>query len=294
MLLLKPIMKKIYNGKEKIITKEKEEENENKEFFEEKLNNDNQTLESDENPNNKKVRRNKNYNQKIVDNKEVIIQEKEFNIQNKEKKEKNEKREKKKKMNKDKRNLNQILLERELNEIKKKLEKKQKQKQNQEQEQEKIKKREVKKIRNNYNYNNNQEINFIQGSEISSKISPRRILQKNETIDKFNTPSNNDICSQLLQATMDNEKKLYLVPYAKKKEKVKKTFNTIGKSNGIPYSDYSVIKGIEINNNVLNMIREDDRRSLSKRREFSENGSMRRSNYTNANKFVDDNSESKF
>ena len=93
---------------------------------------------------------------------------------------------------------------------------------------------------------------------------------------------------------MDNEKKLLSVPYAKQKEKIKKTFNTIGKLNGISYSEFRVIKGTEMDsNNIYNIIRDDDRKSLSKRKDYSESNSMKRSNYSILRKFTGNNSEFK-
>ena len=93
---------------------------------------------------------------------------------------------------------------------------------------------------------------------------------------------------------MNNEKQLVLVPYAKKKEKIKKTFNTIAKLNGVSYSEFRVIKGTEMdNNNIYNIIRDDDRKSLSKRKDYSETNSARRSNYSNFYKFKGDNSDFK-
>ena len=94
---------------------------------------------------------------------------------------------------------------------------------------------------------------------------------------------------------MENEKQLLLVPYAKQKEKINKTFNTIGKLNGISYSEYRIIKGIELDNkNIVNIIRDDDKISIIKRRDVSETGSLRRSRYSNYNKNKDDNSEMKY
>ena len=255
--------------------------NENNEYFEQKLKSGNQTLDSDENPNNKKVRRNKNYNQKILNNKNLLIQN-EDNIQNK-----SQKRQK----NKDKKNLNKMFLEKEMNEIKKKLEQKKKRKEKKEKESEKAANDYI-KFKNkilNENYQN------IYQKQLSKETNSNRLSLENDGIyEKFNTPSNNDICSQLLKSTMNNEKQLLLVPYAKKKEKIKKTFNTIAKLNGVSYSEFRVIKGTEMdNNNIYNIIRDDDRKSLSKRKDYSETNSARRSNYSNFYKFKGDNSDFK-
>ena len=43
---------------------------------------------------------------------------------------------------------------------------------------------------------------------------------------------------------MKNEKELFLIPYATKKEKVKKTFHTIGDANGITYQNISTVTEI--------------------------------------------------
>ena len=93
---------------------------------------------------------------------------------------------------------------------------------------------------------------------------------------------------------MNNEKQLLLIPYAKQKEKIKKTFNTIAKLNGVSYSEYRVIQGTENDNkNIYNIIRDDNRKSLSKRKDYSESNTMKRSNYSNLYKFSGDNSEFK-
>ena len=47
------------------------------------------------------------------------------------------------------------------------------------------------------------------------------------------------------------------------------------------------------NNNIYNIIRDDDRKSLSKRKDYSETNSARRSNYSNFYKFKGDNSDFK-
>ena len=125
--------------------------------------------------------------------------------------------------------------------------------------------------------------------DFSRKLS-KGSMKFEEKFDKFNTPMNNILCSQLLQSVMNNEKQLILIPYAKKKEKINKTFNTIGNSNGISYYEYRVIKGNEKDkNNIFNIIREDNRKSLSKMKEYSEISSIRKSNFSNYNKFIDNN-----
>jgi len=265
-----------------------EKENDNKEFFEEKLKSENQTLEDDGNPNNKKVRKNKNYNQKILNNKNLLIQEQKQNKLNKANKDSKENKEKRRQKNKAQKNLNQKLFEKEMNEIKRRLELKQNLK----------RKKELENQENAFGSRlktkNIKVNNIIETPEITRNLSPNRSIQYNEKVEKFNTPTNNDICSQLLQAALDNEKQLLLVPFARQKEKIKKTFNTIGKSNGISYSEFRVIKGEQNeSNNILNIIRDDDRRSLSKRKEYSDSSSMRRSNFHNLNVYNESNSEFK-
>ena len=66
---------------------------------------------------------------------------------------------------------------------------------------------------------------------------------------------------------MKNEKELYLIPYAKTKQKINKTFHAIGDANGISYPNISVVNGIlPGNKNYVNIIRDDDRKSNITRR----------------------------
>ena len=248
-----------------------EENNDNKEFFENNLKNDWQTLDRErDNQNNKKIRKIEKHNEKIINNENILV--KKQNIK--------EIKQKKKLLNEKKR-LNKILLEREMNEIKKKLQRKKDQQQKKESEKTRNDYIQVKK-RDNKKISNKNENLFIKN------ISKDKGLKREERREKFNIPSKNDICSKLLQASIENEKQLYLIPYAKKKEKINKTFNTIGNSNGISYSEYSVIKGIEIgNNSYINIIRDDDRKNSS--RKCSEIGSSRKSTYTYRNKVFDTN-----
>ena len=267
--LLNELQNETYNAESK---------NENNEYFEQKLKSGNQTLDNDENPNNKIIRRNKDYNLKILNKKNLLIQSKEI-----------ENKGKKKPKNNDKKNLNKMLLEKEMNEIKKKLEQKQKQKEKRDKESEKAA-NDYMKLRNKILKENYHNIFQKQVPKEKNSIS----LESDGNYEKINNPSNNDICSQLLRAAMDNEKKLLLVPYAKQKEKIKKTFNTIGKLNGISYSEFRVIKGTEMDsNNIYNIIRDDDRKILSKRKDYSESNSMKRSNYSILRKFTGNNSEFK-
>ena len=66
---------------------------------------------------------------------------------------------------------------------------------------------------------------------------------------------------------MNNERKLFLIPYAKKKQKINKTFHTIGDAHGISYPNLSVVNGILLGKqNYVNIIRDDDRKSLISRK----------------------------
>ena len=187
-----------------------------------------------------------------------------------------------------KKKLNRKLLEREMNEIKKKLQKKREQQQKKENEKNRNKRNEL------INKCTDEKINSIFKQDINQRLS-KRSVKFEEKIEMFNTSKNNDICSQLLQATMNNEKKLLLVPYAKQKEKIKKTFNTIGNSNGITYSEYRIINGNKKDKeNIANIIREDNRKSVSKKKEYSEMSSIRKSDYSNINRIGDFNPELNF
>lgn len=84
--------------------------------------------------------------------------------------------------------------------------------------------------------------------------------EKKPKVKIFNNKKNNGICSELLRATFNTEKELMLVPYAKEKQRVNKTLNTIGSAHGISYPKYSVIKGIPKDKNYLYIIRNDDKR----------------------------------
>ena len=67
-----------------------------------------------------------------------------------------------------------------------------------------------------------KKLNVLKRTEVNIKLSPKKSIEKENTLEKFNIPSNNDICSKLLLSTLENEKQLLLVPYAKQKEKIKK------------------------------------------------------------------------
>ena len=67
----------------------------------------------------------------------------------------------------------------------------------------------------------------------------------------FNNKKNNVKCSDLLKSAINTEKALLVIPYAKEKQKIHKTLNEIGRSNGISYPNYSVIKGAIIDNKAI-------------------------------------------
>ena len=103
----------------------------------------------------------------------------------------------------------------------------------------------------------------IKAEEITNKIQKGKKTKKyNKNI--FNNKKNNALCSELLKAAMKNEKNLYLIPYPTKKQKINKTFDTIGDKNGISYPNLSVVNGILIGDkNYVNIIRDDDRKSMN-------------------------------
>lgn len=192
------------------------------------------------------LKKNDNHSQHILDNKKLMKEENDTN---------------KEKQNRDSRNnllnqrrLNKKLIEKENNEIKKKL----KQKKEFLEKKEKEKEKELSnKLKNNKRVNRNdiKLLDNIENNLKKSKINDNFVL--------FNTSANIDICSQLLKASINNEKQLLFIPYAKKKEKIKKTFNTIGNSNGISYYDYQIIKKDDSDNkNMFNIIREDNKKNL--------------------------------
>ena len=85
--------------------------------------------------------------------------------------------------------------------------------------------------------------------------------EKKPKIKIFNNKKNNGICSELLKTTLTNEKELILLPYAKEKQKVFKTLNTIGNAHGISYPTLSVIKGSSLKDKIyLNIIRDDKKK----------------------------------
>ena len=91
--------------------------------------------------------------------------------------------------------------------------------------------------------------------------------EKKPKIKIFNNKKNNEICSELLKSTMNKEKELIIIPYAKEKQKINKTLNTIGNAHGISYPTCSVIKGILTEDkNYLAIIRDVDKKRNKKRK----------------------------
>ncbi len=91
--------------------------------------------------------------------------------------------------------------------------------------------------------------------------------EKKPKIKIFNNKKNNEICSELLKSTMKKEKELIIIPYAKEKQKINKTLNTIGNAHGISYPTCSVIKGVLTKDkNYLAIIRDDDKKGNKKRK----------------------------
>ena len=119
--------------------------------------------------------------------------------------------------------------------------------------------------KNNFSKKNikycNSKISLLEiNKKISSEDNINKIEKNNNKnirkIEKFNNELNLKKCSELLKTAIDNEKKLILIKYIKKKEKINKSFNTIGEANGIAYPNITVLKGQESNGkNFLRVIR---------------------------------------
>ena len=129
--------------------------------------------------------------------------------------------------------------------------------------------------------NNTQNKSKTESSNNKKEKSPEKMIikidddtkqklleeEKKPKIKIFNNKKNNDICSELLKSTMDKEKELIVIPYAKEKQKVNKTLNTIGTAHGISYPTCSVIKGTpNIDKKYLSIIRTDDKKENKKKK----------------------------
>ena len=128
---------------------------------------------------------------------------------------------------------------------------------------------------------NVNESNRIKNEESVDTSTQRR----KSKVNIFNNKKNNDLCSELLRSTMKNEKELILIPYAKKKQKINKTFHTIGDAHGIPYPNVSVVNGILLGKqNYVNIIRDDDRKSMVSRKSKKLESSTSRKNMSRSPK----------
>ena len=115
--------------------------------------------------------------------------------------------------------------------------------------------------------------------KIDEKINQELLKEeKKPKIKIFNNKKNNDICSELLKSTIDKEKELIIIPYAKEKQKINKTLNTIGNAHGISYPTCSVIKGIQNpDKNYLSIIRTDDKKGNKKKKKNNFNSNTKNS-----------------
>ena len=128
---------------------------------------------------------------------------------------------------------------------------------------------------------NANESNRIKNEESVDTSTQRR----KSKVNIFNNKKNNDLCSELLRSTMKNEKELILIPYAQKKQKINKTFHTIGDAHGIPYPNVSVVNGMLLGKqNYVNIIRGDDRKSMVSRKSKKLESSTSRKNMSRSPK----------
>ena len=106
---------------------------------------------------------------------------------------------------------------------------------------------------------------------INEIIRDEKNKEKAKKIVIFNNKKNNVKCSDLLKSVINTEKELLVMPYAKKKQKINKTLDELGRSNGISYPTLNVIKGIISNDNSYKAIirGEDDNKYNSKTHKFS-------------------------
>lgn len=97
-----------------------------------------------------------------------------------------------------------------------------------------------------------------QKKKINENVKRSDIIRK---IKIFNNKKNNNLCSNILKQMKENEKKLIIFPYVKKKQTINKTINTIGHSNGITYLKTSLLSGgneKNFYNKFLNNIRSNE------------------------------------
>ena len=127
---------------------------------------------------------------------------------------------------------------------------------------------------------------------IKIDLNTQKELEKEEKKSKkiFNNKKNNGICSQILRTSLNQEKELIILPYAKEKQKINKTINTIGNANGISYPQYSVIKGITLEDkNYLSIIRNDDKKKKKKNKFINNNRKEYKAEINLENDIIDDN-----
>ena len=121
---------------------------------------------------------------------------------------------------------------------------------------------------------NSENLNYIEIEEEKEKKNRKR------RIIIFNNKKNNNLCSELLRSKIKSEKEISFIPYAKKKEKINKNFHTIGKANGISYPQFNIINDILLGqNNYINIIRDDERK-------FSNSIKNKKMSNSNSNKII--------
>ena len=127
---------------------------------------------------------------------------------------------------------------------------------------------------------------------IKIDLDTQKEIEKEEKKSKkiFNNKKNNGICSQLLRTSLNQEKELIMLPYAKEKQKINKTINTIGNANGISYPTCSVIKGCtREDQNYLPFLRNDDKKRKKKNKLMNYNRKEYKAEINLDNDVVDDN-----
>ena len=121
---------------------------------------------------------------------------------------------------------------------------------------------------NKDNKQNEKMIIKLKEETVNEIIKDELKKEKKQKLIIFNNKKNNVQCSNLLKSTINTEKELLFMPYAKEKQKINKTLNEIGRSNGISYPNYSIIKG-EIADNKEILRGEDLNKFNSKARKFT-------------------------
>jgi hypothetical protein len=112
--------------------------------------------------------------------------------------------------------------------------------------------------------NLNQKEWSSQKKKLKENVKRSDIIKK---IQIFNNKKNNNLCSNILKKMKENEKELIIIPYAKEKQKVYKTINAIGHSNGITYLKISLLSGgneKNFYNNFINNIRKNENKKNMK------------------------------